>query len=175
MDAKKRRSQILSMLKKSDTPVSASSLAENLSVSRQIIVGDVAILRASGACITATPRGYVYEEESSGFPYEGLLACRHTPAQLQEELYTIVDFGGFVIDVTIEHPLYGQLSGPLNIGSRYDVDLFIEKVEAAENAKPLSVLTGGIHLHRIGCKDKSVFSLIRDQLDERGIIFSSVE
>ncbi|MDE8735186.1 transcription repressor NadR [Eubacteriales bacterium DFI.9.88] len=175
MDANKRRSQILALLKKSQMPVSASSLAEQLSVSRQIIVGDVAILRASGAHISATPRGYVYEEEASAFPYEGLLACRHSPDQLQEELYTIVDYGGFVIDVTIEHPLYGQLSGPLNIGSRYDVDLFIEKVEAAENAKPLSVLTGGIHLHRIGCKDSAVFSLIKEKLDEKGIIFSSAE
>lgn len=175
MDAKERRNRILAKLQGCDTPISASSLAEELSVSRQIIVGDVALLRASGAHISATPRGYIYEQEASEFPYEGLLACRHTTAQLEDELYTIVDFGGFVIDVTIEHPLYGQLSGPLNLGSRYDVDLFIEKVLAEENAKPLSVLTGGVHLHRIGCRDQAAFSLIRQQLTEKNIIFSPAE
>lgn len=171
MDATQRRRKILKTLESSETPVSASSLADQLSVSRQIIVGDVAILRASGAHILATPRGYVYEIEApSSFPYEGLLACRHAPEQLKDELYTIVDFGGFVIDVIIEHTLYGQLSGLLNIGSRYDADLFLHKVEEAENAKPLSLLTGGIHLHRIGCKSEETFQLIRQKLDALGII-----
>ena len=173
MDANKRRSQILALLKKSQMPVSASSLAEQLSVSRQIIVGDVAILRASGAHISATPRGYVYEEEASAFPYEGLLACRHSPDQLREELYTIVDYGGFVIDVTIEHPLYGQFSGALNLGSRYDVDLFLKQVREEDNAKPLSILTNGVHLHRIGCRDKETFDRIRNSLEDKKIIFAS--
>lgn len=172
MDAKKRRNEILDRLKQADTPISASFLAQQLSVSRQIIVGDVAILRAAGAHISATPRGYIFDDKTGAFPYEGLLACRHTPEQLQDELYAIVDYGGFIIDVTIEHPIYGQLSGPLNLGSRYDVDLFLEKIRNAENARPLSVLTDGVHLHRIGCKDEKTFQLIKKVLSQKGIIFS---
>lgn len=176
MNAKERRAAILNKLRQSDAPVSASVLAQQLSVSRQIIVGDVAILRASGAQISATPRGYIFEEPSSrAFPFEGIVACKHTTDQLQDELYTIVDYGGVAIDVTIEHPIYGQLSVPLNLASRYDVDLFVQQVFHEENARPLSVLTGGIHLHRIGCKNPEAFDLIKKNLAEKGILFSQSE
>ena len=96
LNAKARRKEILNTLRGSDVPVSASSLAQQLAVSRQIIVGDVALLRASGEKIASTPRGYIFEDPSSAaFPFEGLIACCHAPEQLQEELYTIVDFGGY--------------------------------------------------------------------------------
>lgn len=170
MDTNSRRDRILTALKSAVAPTSASVLAEQFQVSRQIIVSDVALLRAAGHKIVATPRGYVFQPAERNHPYEGVLACVHTPGQLQDELYTIVDFGGIVIDVTIEHPLYGQLSGMLNLASRYDVDAFIEKVNQTENAKPLSLLTGGIHLHKIGCKDENMFRRIQDALREKGLI-----
>ncbi|MEG0829238.1 MAG: transcription repressor NadR [Anaerovoracaceae bacterium] len=171
MDTGKRRDELLKILKQKESAISASTLAQQLSVSRQIIVGDVAILRAAGAEISATPRGYVYRQNTAlDFPFEGLIACKHSTAQLAEELYTIVDFGGVVIDVTIDHLIYGQLSGTLNIRSRHDVDLFTEKVTAEENAKPLSFLTGGIHLHRIGCQNKGDFQLIKAALSEKNIM-----
>lgn len=176
MDAATRRQEILTTLRGADTPVSASSLARQLSVSRQIIVGDVALLRASGEKIASTPRGYVFDERSAtAFPCEGLIACCHTPEQLQEELYTIVDFGGYVMNVMIEHPLYGQLSGTLNLGSRYDVDLFLKQVADETMARPLSVLTNGVHLHRIGCRDEETLDRIRQSLEEKNILFSSSE
>lgn len=176
MDSKQRRKEITEKLKGSDVPISASSLASQLSVSRQIIVGDVALLRASGVDIVSTPRGYQYQDmDENSFPYEGLIACRHTPQQLQEELYTIVDYGGTAINVLIEHPLYGQLSGALNISSRYDADLFLDQVQSEGNAKPLSLLTNGIHLHKIGCRDQETFERIKDALAEKGLILSSSE
>ncbi|WP_312355701.1 transcription repressor NadR [Aminipila sp.] len=172
MNASKRRELILSYLKSSSTPTSASSLASLLKVSRQIIVSDVALLRAGGMNISATPRGYILSEndsDKSAHGFEGILACKHTAAQLQEELYTIVDFGAEIIDVTIEHSLYGQLSGKLNINSRYDADLFLEKIR--NNADlPLSSLTEGIHLHKIGCKDKKTFELIKESLDSKRML-----
>ncbi len=172
MNAAKRRELILSYLKSSSTPTSASSLAALLKVSRQIIVSDVALLRAGGMNISATPRGYILSEndsDKSAHSFEGILACKHTAAQLQEELYTIVDFGAEIIDVTIEHSLYGQLSGKLNINSRYDADLFLEKIR--NNADlPLSSLTEGIHLHKIGCKDKKTFDLIKESLDSKKML-----
>lgn len=172
MNANKRRELIISHLKSSSTPVSASNLASLLKVSRQIIVSDVALLRAGGKNITATPRGYVLSENDSNksnHNYEGILACKHTSEQLQEELYTIVDFGAEVIDVTIEHTLYGQLSGKLNLTSRYDVNLFLAKIKNSSDL-PLSSLTEGIHLHKIGCKDEHTFELIKQSLNSKDML-----
>ena len=99
-----RREKIKEMLQKTDHPVTASSLAEHFSVSRQIIVGDIALLRASGLQILATPRGYLMDSPSVQEDKNlGMIACRHTPEQLRDELYTIVDGGATVVDVTIEH------------------------------------------------------------------------
>ena len=48
MEAASRRQAILDRLRTADRPVSASALAAGLNVSRQIIVGDIALLRADG-------------------------------------------------------------------------------------------------------------------------------
>ena len=128
--ASKRREYIRKALMESSAPITASRFADELDVSRQIIVGDVAILRASGLDILATPRGYIStSEKERTYLYTGMIACRHEADQLREELYTIVDYGATVIDVTIEHAIYGELSGKLDLSSRYDVDLFMDKVE----------------------------------------------
>ena len=165
-----RRNQIIEIIKSSASPVSASMLASQLNVSRQIIVGDIALLRASGQNISATPRGYVFETEEnlSAFGYIGIIACKHDDEKLIEELYAIVDFGGTIIDVTIEHSTYGQISGRLDIASRRDADEFINKLKLSQS-KPLSDLTSGIHLHRIGCRDKHTFALIVQDLVDREI------
>ncbi|WP_206459751.1 transcription repressor NadR [Anaerovorax sp. IOR16] len=171
MQTETRRQQILTALQKSDSPISATALASQFKVSRQVIVGDIAILRASGNNISATPRGYLYTAEDdtqNSFGYIGVIACKHTASQLIEELYTVVDYGGCLIDVTIEHAIYGQISGSLAIHSRYDADLFVARVQEGEG-KPLSDLTEGIHLHRIGCKDISAFLRIENALLKKGI------
>lgn len=87
---------------------------------------------------------------------------------MQEELYTVVDFGATVLDVTVEHSIYGQLSGKLELSSRYDVDLFIDKIKRT-NTRPLSDLTKGIHIHKIGAIDKKVFDMAVKALKEKGI------
>lgn len=169
MSAKDRRKKILIKLINSQMPISASSLADEFKVSRQIIVGDIALLRAGGHDITATPRGYVLEGEETSHPFVGIIACKHTLDELRDELYTIVDYGGTVMDVTIEHSIYGQLLGQLNISSRYEADLFVESV-SGESDKPLSVLSGGIHLHKVGCKSEEIFEMIKSKLEEKGFI-----
>ncbi len=171
MNAKERRNAIISKLKGSENAISASALAQQLSVSRQVIVGDIALLRASGMKISATPRGYILDEApSSSFAFTGLLPCNHTPDQTREELYVIVDFGGYVIDVIVEHPIYGQLAGPLDIASRHDVDLFIQHLASHKTARPLSVVTGGLHFHRVGCRSEENFELIKNALKEKGFL-----
>lgn len=165
-----RQEKIIGMIRESEGPVSASVLAAKLHVSRQVIVGDVALLRAGGAQIQATPNGYILEER--GFGFIGTLACvHHDEDTLLDELYTVVDFGGTVIDVSVEHSTYGQISGGLEIHSRLDADQFIQKLREKES-KPLSGLTGGIHLHRIGCRDEAAFRLIREELIRKGIALS---
>ena len=172
VSANKRRSSLVDMLTKSTSPVSATALAKYFGVSRQIIVGDVALLRASGENILATPRGYVIDRNN----FTGLvktIACHHTSEeQLKNELYLIVDNGGVVLDVIVEHPVYGQLSGMLMISSRFDVDQFIEKM-SKNDASPLSTLTGGVHLHTIRCSDQDVWSRICKSLSHAGILFEN--
>lgn len=149
MNAAQRRKVILERLTEADAPLSASVLAGELGVSRQIVVGDVALLRASGTQIDATPRGYQLHPAARG--YTGILACVHSTAdQMREELYTVVDQGGIVVDVAVENPLYGELRGNLNLASRYDVDHFIQ--QAADTPECLlSRMTGGVHLHTLSC------------------------
>ena len=149
MTAEQRRPELLTLLEQTDTPLSAAALAHRFSVSRQIVVGDVALLRAQGREIVATARGYVIPAPA------GLVrqvACRHAAAQTREELDAMVDCGCTVIDVVVEHPVYGQLTGQLQISSRYDVEQFLARVQA-HDAAPLSMLTGGIHLHTLRCPD----------------------
>lgn len=170
MNKIERREKLIEMMKASKSPVSASALAQCLGVSRQIIVGDIALLRASGLNISASPTGYALDREDgpSLYGYVGTIACRHLDNELSEELYTIVDFGGTVIDVTIEHNTYGQISGTLGISSRHEADIFLAKLNGNQD-KPLSDLTGGIHVHRIGCRDKDTFDLIVSTLISKGI------
>lgn len=166
MQAEDRRRTILKILQESAQPVSASVLAGQLSVSRQIIVGDIALLRAAGMDIVATPRGYKLGEST------GLLrtvATIHTPEQTEEELLTMVDNGCTVIDVVVEHPLYGQISGQLSLASRYDVSQYIEK---AKGTAPLSALTGGVHLHHLRCPDEAAYERVCADLKKLGLLYT---
>lgn len=167
--AEERREKIRAILAGAAGPVSASSLAGTLGVSRQIVVGDVALLRAAGEEIDATPRGYVVRRERTG--YAGLLACRHTgQEQMRQELYAIVDNGGCAEDVRVENPLYGEITGRLMLASRYEVDNFIA-LAGREPEGLLSRMTGGVHLHRVVCPDEESFRRIRTALREKGILY----
>ncbi len=173
LGAASRRSAVAQLLEQANEPLSASALADKFRVSRQIIVGDIALLRASGAPVVATPRGYLMEctaENSTTQDYT--VACRHESAeQLLQELYIAVDQGATVRDVIVEHPLYGQLTGQLQISSRFEADRFIRAL-AASAASPLSQLTGGIHLHTLRCPDRACFERIKAQLKKAGILVS---
>ena len=169
MQASKRREYIIERLKESDKPVSATVLGEELSVSRQIIVGDIALIRASGVSITATPRGYVMQSASDDGLYT--LACVHDFENMEKELNIMVDNGCTVVNVTVEHPLYGQLTGPLQLSSRYDVAQFMAACRE-HGASPLSTLTGGIHLHVLSCPDRERFERTYKELNDAGLIYT---
>ena len=170
MNAKVRRSAILARLKHENGPVSATALAKEHGVSRQIIVGDIAILRAGGEPISAMPRGYLLDRENAGELHT--VAVRHTTQEMERELQICVDNGCTVLDVVVEHPVYGQLVGQLQLSSRYDVEQFLNRSRSGA-ARPLSDLTGGIHLHRLLCPDEAAYRRVCRQLDEAGILLKN--
>ena len=167
MDAQERRQAIARRLEGASGPVSAAVLAREHSVSRQIIVGDIALLRAGGMDIAATPRGYVLPAPAAGLVRT--LACRHRADQMEEELNAMVDQGCTVLDVIVEHPIYGQLTGSLQLSSRYEVAQFVARCRRAD-AAPLSQLTEGIHLHTVTCPDHSDYLRTRDALRALGFL-----
>lgn len=172
MQAEARRQAILEHLRQSSRPVSAGFLAERFSVSRQAVVGDVALLRAAGADISATPRGYVILKTDRGLIRQ--VACRHDRLGMEAELNTVVDQGCSVLDVIVEHPVYGQLTGPLQLSSRYDVSLFLARC-AQSDARPLSDLTGGVHLHTLSCPGEDAFRRAREALAALGVLWEGEE
>ena len=165
MTSSERQKLIEARLREAEAPVSAATLAAQLHVSRQIIVGDVALLRAAGAEIQATPRGYVLSQRPSGVT--GVLACVHSREDMVDELNLMVDNGCQVLDVIVEHPVYGQLTGQLQLRSRHDVGEFWKKAAAAE---PLSALTGGIHLHTVRCPDEETLTRTAAALRSAGFL-----
>ena len=169
MNSEERRENILSILNSSTEPITATALAKKFSVSRQVIVGDIALMRAAGHKISATPRGYVLNTEIESNSKIFTIACRHDEENIKKELYAVVDNGGTVLDVTVGHPVYGEISGELRISTRYDADMFLEKIHSNE-AQPLMRLTGGIHLHKIKSKDEQSHKRIIEALKKENII-----
>lgn len=166
-DAVERRQFILNEI--TTNPISATALAKSLGVSRQVIVGDVALLRASGNDIIATARGYILPTVNEDTRFIGTLACFHAPEKTKDELYAIVDHGASVLNIIIEHDVYGEITGNLNLSSRKDVDMFMQKVDSSE-VKLLSELTSGIHLHTISCASKKHFNEVYNAVKSMGFL-----
>lgn len=171
MSPSDRREQILVRLKRGGGPVSAGALAKWLKVSRQVIVGDIALLRAANQPITATPRGYLLESaDARSGELIRTIACRHDRESISRELYAVVDNGCGALDVIVEHAVYGQISGRLQIFSRYDVDSFVRKLDKSR-ALPLCNLTGGIHLHTLSCPNEDAYRRVLEKLKQEKILF----
>ncbi|WP_227764034.1 transcription repressor NadR [Zhaonella formicivorans] len=169
MDTEGRRKKMIEILLASKAPVTGTALAKELGVSRQVIVQDIALLRAGGVDIMATPQGYLMLRPSACAKVRKTFACLHDQTKLEEELLAIVDCGGTVVDVIVEHPLYGDLRGSLNLKSRYDVQLFRERL-AESRAQPLSILTGGVHLHTVEADNDQIMAAIEQKLKEVGVL-----
>lgn len=172
MDANERREQILKILWKSSNPQSGSHLAELLKVSRQVIVQDIALLRAAGENIFATPQGYVLAMAVKKKPRR-VMAAQHEPAGLQDELETIVSMGGQVIDVVIEHALYGELRGLLMLSNKQDITDFVAKYQKSGSGLLLT-LTNGVHLHTVEADSEAVLEDIEEALRKKGFLVSQV-
>ena len=170
MNSKERRKYIEDLLKKTNMPQKGHVLSEELGVTRQIIVKDIAILRAEGKKIIATPEGYLMSNEEKNL-VKKVMAFSHKPDDIEDELKTIVKFGGVIEDVIIEHSLYGEIKGMLMIKTFYDVENFIKKVNA-HKAEPLLILTGGIHLHTISAENDDIMDNITRELKNKMYLLS---
>ena len=174
MNGEQRRAYILERLEGTKQPVTASALASELSVSRQIIVSDIALLRATGIGIIAERRGYYLEKKGS----KGLrrsIVCRHTTEEdTRNELYCLVDFGCNVANVTVDHPVYGPITADLGFASRFDVDAYLQKCRD-NDAVQLSHLTDGMHIHTIVAPNETIYACVCEKLRDMGILVECVE
>lgn len=162
-----RRERLLQILASASIPVSGHELAEQLGVSRQVVVQDCALLRASGSDVQATPRGYVLPRQQAGV--RAVLATRHDRHHTADELTIMVDHGLKVLDVIVEHPVYGELRGSLMMTSRDDVREFAQRVDSGEVAL-LSELSDGVHLHTVEAPSQQRLERARQDLREHGFL-----
>ncbi len=172
MDSQQRRQAVLDYITRSEKPIKGSQLAKIFEVSRQVIVQDIALLRAEGKEVIATPQGYMVPRESARSAYRRIIACQHSGDAMEEELMTIVNFGGTVIDVVVEHEIYGQFKAELMISSPYDVRNFVRDMEN-KGMRPLSYLREGIHLHTIEAQDPKILDKIEGALREKGYLLEN--
>lgn len=168
MKVEKRLEKIMKTLENSTEPVIARELAEKFGVSRQVIVGDIARLRAAGEEIVSTPRGYLLNARLHHQVTKKII-CKHSPEETIDEVNTIISLGGKLLDVAIEHPVYGELTGALNIFSQEDADQFNQKVLDGE-VSLLSELTEGIHVHTIAADTMEIIEVIEEKLAAKGYL-----
>ena len=166
MTGSDRRQEILKNIKESDRPVSGSKLAKDYDVSRQVIVQDIALLRASGYDIISTNRGYVLEGQTCA---ERVFKVRHTDAQLETELCTIIDLGGQVKNVMVNHKVYGHIEAELGITSRRKVKEFLEDIESGKST-PLKNITSDYHYHTVTADSEETLGMIEEELRKLGFL-----
>lgn len=170
MEGKERRDQIIEILKSSEEPLSGTALAERLAVSRQVIVQDIALLRAVDKNILSTNKGYLLFMPDRK-KRNRIFHVKHRDESIEEELNIIVDNGGRILDVVIEHYIYGQITADLRISTRRDVAEFLEKLRSGK-ARPLSLLTNGEHYHTVEADKESQLELIEQALAKAGLLLT---
>ncbi len=173
MQTCERRKAIEQLLRTSKEPVTGNQLAAAFQVSRQVIVQDMAVLRAGGLEVEASAQGY-----SLRGPRERcacVVACRHTGEEaMRRELYAVADAGACVADIVVEHPVYGEIVGRLRISTRQEADRLVESLSQPE-AAPLSVVTGGLHLHTLTAESQAALERAITTLKDQGILVELTE
>lgn len=171
MEGKERREAILGILSTKDETFTGTVLAKKFSVSRQVIVQDIALLRAQGMQILSTSEGYrFYELKKETF--KRAFMVKHDITQIEEELNAIVDLEGNVLNVVVTHPVYGEISADMMIGSRRSVKKFMAKLKE-HNFVPLMQLTGGEHLHIVEAVSEELLDEIESELDKKNFLIRS--
>lgn len=166
MSGKERRDKIIQMLSNSKEPLSGKELAKIFDVSRQVIVQDIALLRAQDCEITSTNQGYILMKEEK---ISRVFKVVHNDSEVEEELNIIVDYGGKVDDVFVYHKVYGTVRADLNIASRNDIKEFLESLKTGSSTL-LKNITSDYHYHTVSAPSEKLLNLIQERLQERGFL-----
>lgn len=166
MKAQERRKTIINILLSEDRPIPGGELSEKCGVSRQIIVQDIAVLKGQGFDILSTHNGYLVQKS----PFKDrVFKVKHSTEQTEDELSTIVELGGTVVDVFVWHKVYGKMSAPLNIFSELQIKQFIEGIRAGKSTELMNI-TGGYHYHTVRAEKEDILERIAEVLSEKGYI-----
>ncbi len=166
LSGQERREEIIKILQKSEKPISGTELAKMLEVSRQVVVQDMALLRANGIEITSTNRGYIIREEKK---VSRVFKVIHTSEQVEEELNLYVDAGAVVEDVFVFHKVYGLIKVAMNIRSRRDVKKYLEDISSGKSTELMN-LTSNYHYHTITAESEEVLDQLQEELWARGYL-----
>ena len=166
MNGDERRTEILKIISDSDVPVSGSALAKQLHVSRQVIVQDIALLKTAKHTILSTYKGYLLDKPDH---VTRIFKVSHTDEQISDELGSIVEAGGIILDVFIHHKVYGEIRVPLNIRTLRDVDDFASKIKSGKST-PLKNITSNFHYHTIEADTINTLDAIENLLSEKGYL-----
>lgn len=165
-----RRMQILHLLKEQGAPLSGTALAKALGVSRQVIVQDIALMRAENHSILSTNKGYIYRMTEAGSAQpKRVFFVKHTTDEVLDEFLTILELGGTILDVAIEHEIYGQIRVDLLIETPQDARNFVDKLSKCRD-NPLKVLTDDCHYHTIAAPSERLLDLIQQELRQKGYL-----
>lgn len=170
MTGEQRRAEILILLKNQGVPVSGLALAKHFHVSRQVIVQDIALMRAENHHILSTNKGYLYRSDSvADTQPKRVFFVRHNTDQVLDEFMTVIELGGKILDVAVEHELYGQIRVDLLIESRQDAMDFSERLSRCRD-NPLKVLTDDCHYHTIAAPSEKLLDMIESEFRKKGYL-----
>ena len=151
-------------------PISGTALAKQFHVSRQVIVQDIALMRAENHWILSTNKGYVYRtEELDDTQPKRVFWVKHSTEQVLDEFMAVLDLGGKILDVAVEHELYGQIRVDLLIETVQDAHDFVARLAKCKD-NPLKVLTDDCHYHTVAAPSEKLLDLIERELSEKGIL-----
>lgn len=170
VEGKIRRKEIIKSLNESKEAIKGSEFAKRFGVSRQVIVQDMAILRAKGIELMASPKGYMLKKETNKL-IKKIITKHLTIDDMRKELEIILKYNATIIDVIVEHEIYGEITGNLQISNTKELNDFMEKI-SNENVEPLSKLTNGIHLHTIEIENIENFNKLLDELKENNLLYT---
>lgn len=166
MGGEKRRENLLKILQESESAVSGTKLATKFQVSRQVIVQDIALLRAKNHDIISTHKGYVLLDKGN---IQRVFKVKHSAEKMLDELNLIVDCGGKVEDVFVYHKLYGVIRVEMNIKSRMDAKRYVDGIKGGVSV-PLEQITSEYHYHTVTADSVETLNIIQDRLDKHGYL-----
>ena len=170
MNGEARRETIKQMLLTARQPMTGTALAQELHVSRQVIVQDIALMRAEQLPILSTNKGYLLRPEDTPTPQpKRVFFVRHSTDQVLDEFMTVIELGGRILDVAVEHELYGQIRVDLLIENAQDALDFDRRLSHCKD-NPLKVLTDDCHFHTVSAPSEKLLDLIEKEFQAKGYL-----